>query len=154
MGFILQYYKILLPQFNIFPSASTVLLHTHLRACLCTKLSCSGWIIHKLRHCMRPEVLAPVSTKISSLKYNTTLYNKNLSFSKGRYIYARLHCHIPKNGNFIKSAQMSLHNTNMAHIAVLRSIFQLRYPAFQEPPITLTTNTNKPLISKSGTSTA
>jgi len=103
---------------------------------------------------MRPHVLAALSMKISSLRYNTTLYDKNLSFfRKSVYLCQITLCHIPQNGNFIKSAQMSLHDTSMAHIYVLRSIFQSLYPTFKERPIKLT-NTNMPLISKSGTSTA
>ena len=103
---------------------------------------------------MRPEVLAAVYTKISSLRYNTTLYDKNLSFfRKSVYLCQITLCHITKTGNFIKSAQMSLHDTSMAHTDVLRSIFQSLYPAFKERPIKMT-NINMPLISKSGTSTA
>jgi hypothetical protein len=60
-----------------------------------------------------------------------------------------------KNGNFIKSAQMSLRDTSMAHIDVLRSIFQSLYPAFKERTIKWTnTYTNMPLIPKFGTSAA
>jgi hypothetical protein len=100
-GFILQYYKHLLPEFNIFPSASTVLRNIHLGACLYTKLSYSERIIHTLSHCVRPEVLAAVSTKISRLRYDTTLYDKNLhSFETSIHLYHITRCHIPKDGNF------------------------------------------------------
>jgi len=104
---------------------------------------------------MRPEVLPAVSTKISSLRYNSTLYDKNLSiFGKCVHLCQITVCHIPTNGNFIKSAQM-LYDTSMTHIDVLRSIFQSPYPAFKECPVKLnSTYTNTPLISKSGTSTA
>jgi len=85
---------------------------------------------------MRPEFLAAVSMKISSLRHNTTLYDKNLSlFRKSVHLRQITLCHIPKNGNFIKSAKMSLRDTSMAHIDVLKSIFQSLYPAFKERTI-------------------
>jgi hypothetical protein len=140
MGFILQYYKLLLPQFNIFPSTSIVLLYTHLRGCLSTKLSCSERIIHKLSHCTRPDVLAAVSMKIISLlRYNTTLYDKNFKFlQKVGTFMPDYTASYTKKDHFITSVQMSLHDTNKAHTDAMRSTFQSLYTAFKERPIKLT----------------
>jgi len=83
---------------------------------------------------MRPEFLAAVSMKISSLRHNNT-NDKNLSlFRKSVHLCQITLCHVPKNGNFIKSAQM-LRDTSMAHIYLLKSIFQSLCPAFKERTI-------------------